>query len=340
MKNFSAPIWHLIGSMAERVHLERWATAERLVAVLFHHVTDDSRWRRDDPLTRGLGVDISVSAFEHRIRWLIERYKPISLDDVLRTPASNSRSSRLLVCFDDGYASVYELAAPILKKFGVPWCFFINGRSVGNKTLPVDNMVAYIANVHGTKRLSKLAGMPVQSARRFIGDYLCGLEPAKRRTIIEELAFDLGIDTNEIARNAQLFVTEQQIRMLAQNNVEIGNHTFDHAHCRTLNAEGAVVQVDENARIIEQISGKPVRAFAYPYGSLLDATPTTRAAVKRAGHQCAFVVQNRTNLSTTDRYALFRVDLSEMDDSRAALELEILPRMRSAVAMARAGFRQ
>src|SRR5262249_30092843 len=121
------------------------------------------------------------------------------------------------------------------------------------------------------------------------------------------------------------------------SGVEIGNHTFDHVHCRSLDQATAEIQIGENARLVENMSGKPVRAFAYPYGSLHDATTLARAVVRNSGHQCAFVVQNRTNSFRTDKYALYRVDLGEMEDSRAALELEVLPRLRHVMAGLRPG---
>jgi len=336
MPNFTGPAWRFIGHLANRAHFENWAAPDAWRAVLFHHVRDGAKWRADDPLIHGLNVDISVEAFKQRIRWLVDRYEVISLDSVIVGDRKSGNRQRLLICFDDGYASVFELAAPILRGFGIPWCFFINPRFVGNAVLPVDNIVAYIANVHGLGPLSDLAGKGVASARDFIGGYLSRMPPDQRRALVEGLAAKLGITTVSLAREHKLFVSDKQIRALAEAGVEIGNHTLDHVHCRNLSERTAAIQIEDSAREIERVSGRPVRAFAYPYGSMTDATATARRAVELAGHKCAFVVHNRSNSKRTDRYALFRIDLGEMDDDRAALELEVLPRMREAIAGVRA----
>ena len=332
MPKFTGPAWRFIGHLANRAHLENWAAPDTWRAVLFHHVTDELRWRANDPLIHGLNVDISVKAFKERIRWLVDRYDVVSLDSVIEPDRIPRSRQRLLICFDDGYASVFELAAPILREFGIPWCFFLNARFVGNAVLPVDNIVAYIANLHGLEPLSDQAGAAVASAREFIGGYLSRVPPDQRRDLVEGLAAKLGINTDALARERRLFVDEAQIRALAESGVEIGNHTLDHVHCRTLSEAAAAIQIEDSARELERMSDRPVRAFAYPYGSMKDATAIARQAIQNSGHKCAFVVHNRSNSNSNDRYALFRIDLGEMGDDRAALELEILPRMREVLA--------
>lgn len=336
MTSFSGPTWRLVGHLANKIHLERLARRDRWLAVLFHHVTDGSRWRRDDPLIHGLNVDISVDAFKKRLRWLTDRYEFVSLDAALEPDPLPTGRPKLLLCFDDGYASVFELAAPILNKLGIPWCFFINPGFVGNNLLAVDNMVAYIANVHGVGALSDHAGRPIGTSREFIADYLSAMPPRDRRDAVQNMAAKLNIDLGALARAARLYVDEHQIRALAEGGVEIGCHTFDHVHCRTLDWATAAIQIEASAREVGRMSGRPVRAFAYPYGSVTDATPLARDAVRNVGHKCAFLVHNRANFEPTDRYALYRVDIQEMDDARAALELEVLPRIRGTLAGIRA----
>jgi len=337
MAKFTSPAWRFIGHVANQIHLEKWSQQNRWLAVLFHHLTDGIKWRADDPLIRGLNIDIPVDAFKERMRWIIERYEVVPLDIALDRKASAARRPKLLICFDDGYASVAELAAPILRDMDLPWCFFINPSFVGNSTLSVDNIVAYIANVYGTEPLSNAAATRIESARDFIGNYLSNLAPSERDNTIQLLAIRLNIDIRALAKKSRLFVEESQIRALANSGVEIGNHTRDHVHCRTLDPTGAIEQIEASAREVAGMSGRPVRAFAYPYGSTADATPLARRVVKRSGHECAFVVHNRSNSTRTDRFALYRVDVGEMDDSRAALELEVLSRMRGAFAEIRAG---
>jgi peptidoglycan/xylan/chitin deacetylase (PgdA/CDA1 family) len=330
--NFTGTVWTLVGGLANLIQLSKFGRRDRWLVVLFHHITDGKKWRSDDPLIQGLKVNIDVKAFRDRVHWLNDHYEFISLDSVLGADTISTDRPKLLVCFDDGYASVFELAAPILHDLRIPWVFFINPAVVGNSKLAVDNIVSHIEGVCGVEPLFKLAGEPINSARQFISAYLSQIAPDERRAAVERLAAELNINTVALARERRLYVDEDQIYKLAKSGVEIGCHTFDHVYCRTLNSTTAAFQIETSAREIARMSGRPVRAFAYPYGAIADVTPVARRAVLNAGHQCAFVVHNRANSRHSDRFSLFRVDLGDKDDSQAILELEVLPRMRTALA--------
>lgn len=336
---FDGPIWRTLGHLADVSHLERWSMGGRWIALVFHHITDESKYHADDPFIKGLNVSITLDAFEARLRWLRSRYEFASLKCAIDNKVEASARQKVLICFDDGYASAFHLAAPIMRQLNIPWTFFINPGLVGNPQLSVDNIVAFIANCHGVEPLSSCASMRIADAHDFISRFLSTLPPRRRRDVVEKLAVDLGIDLRETARSAQLYVNENEIRMLAEAGVEIGCHTLDHVHCRTLDAVSAATQIELSGRLIERMSGRPVRAFAYPYGSVMDVTPTTRRAIHDAGHECAFLVHNRANFSNMDRYSLYRIDLGDVDDCRAALELEVLPRLRGALAGVRASLK-
>ena len=122
-----------------------------LRCVLFHDVSDHTT-----PFTKGLGVTISTTEFEARIRYLAKHYTPVSFQDLLDRNGSGSwPCPPVLVTFDDVYASVLENAAPICRKYNVPALFFLNASCLGNTTLSLDNLVCYAAN---------RSGMPVVNA--------------------------------------------------------------------------------------------------------------------------------------------------------------------------------
>ena len=96
-----------------------------------------------------------------------------------------------------------------------------------------------------------------------------------------------------------------EIRYLAGVGCEIGSHTRTHPHLPSLHDDAAVVdEIAGSKRIIEQELGRPVRVFAYPYGSVESrAVATVRAAFRSAV---------TTNLgvagASSDAYLLERVD--------------------------------
>lgn len=327
----------LMGTIARLSSMDQRATANRWIAVLFHNISDgDDRGRSQ--FVNGLGVTTELRAFIDCMHYLARTYDVVGLPELLSQVDGNATRRntrgrrRLLICFDDAYASAAQLAAPVLAEMGMSWCFFLNPSLVGNKTLAADNAAAYVANAYGLDPLSRAAGRPISSVGDLIRNDFSVCTPAQRCVLISRLLDDVGADPHALASEAGLYVEADDIRQLADSGVEIGNHTADHVHCRTLDPESVSVQVVDSASAVASLSGRPVRAFAYPYGSELDRTALVTAALRASGHQCAFLVHNRFNTIQTDRWGYYRITLRSGDRRIIAAELEVLPRIRAAKA--------
>lgn len=100
---------------------DRWFRFSRIfgdsadVVLLYHSVGGvsgvDYRW------------DISATTFREQIQLLDQRYELVSLE-TLATEISPDEK-RVALTFDDGFANVYETAAPILREFDVPATVFV-----------------------------------------------------------------------------------------------------------------------------------------------------------------------------------------------------------------------
>jgi peptidoglycan/xylan/chitin deacetylase (PgdA/CDA1 family) len=62
------------------------------------------------------------------------------------------------------------------------------------------------------------------------------------------------------------FVTEEQIKMLADSGHVIGNHTWDHQSVKALKGVAWDWQVSKPRDQLQRITGKAVAYFCYPYG--------------------------------------------------------------------------
>ena len=61
-------------------------------------------------------------------------------------------------------------------------------------------------------------------------------------------------------------MTYDQIKSWAQNNFEIGSHSFDHKNLNTLNDKEIIKQLNESKLFIKKIFSRNVESFSYPYG--------------------------------------------------------------------------
>jgi peptidoglycan/xylan/chitin deacetylase (PgdA/CDA1 family) len=75
------------------------------------------------------------------------------------------------------------------------------------------------------------------------------------------------------------------VREIADAGVEIGAHTVDHVDLRTLPYADALDQLRRNKADLEDITGRPVRSLAYPYGAF---GPDTIRAAQEAGFDSAW----------------------------------------------------
>src|SRR2546423_10104825 len=73
--------------------------------------------------------------------------------------------------------------------------------------------------------------------------------------------------------------TPEQIRSLAAGPWEIASHGWRHVDLRAIEPRVCLEQLTNSREILSSLSGKPVRAFAYPYGYVDDQVEhTARAA--------------------------------------------------------------
>lgn len=82
------------------------------------------------------------------------------------------------------------------------------------------------------------------------------------------------------------------IRYLANSPLfEIGGHTKDHFEfSKTITPSILEKQIIEDKLVLEQMIGKKIQFFAYPFGQLIHATSNVQQVVKKAGYKNAFTI--------------------------------------------------
>ncbi|MCP4295264.1 MAG: polysaccharide deacetylase family protein [Proteobacteria bacterium] len=134
------------------------------VILQYHHVSDDTP----------RSTSIQPTQFVAHLQWLREnRFHvwplPDLLDSILKNKPVPDRT--VAITFDDGYYSIYDVAFPILKKFGLPFTIFISTQAVDNrhKTHLTWNQIremsgegATIAN-HTTSHAYLIRRLPLES---------------------------------------------------------------------------------------------------------------------------------------------------------------------------------
>src|SRR4030095_8868441 len=69
-----------------------------------------------------------------------------------------------------------------------------------------------------------------------------------------------------VSLNRPGYMTKEEVKQLADEGNTIGSHTWNHSNVKKYVAADWVKQVDKPSQELEQITGKPVNYFAYPFG--------------------------------------------------------------------------
>ena len=306
-----------------------------LRCVLFHDLSET-----ESAFTNGLGVTTTPDDFEATLKFLTKHYTPVSLEDVLNSHSHALPPRPVLVTFDDGYASVFDIALPLCSKLGVPAVLFANALTVDNRCLAFDNLVCYAANTAGMAAINnairsvddasnaKANSLVLSSLREVFTRYLPAVSLPTRQAFRETLLKVTGFNEVDAAPEARLYLTREQLRHLASRGFEIGNHTYSHVNCRHLRPEDLDTEIGRNKSVLEQMSGTHVRSFSVPYGSSTDLPLGLVDYLRHSGYQAAFVVEGQVNGPQADTFHLYRVDVKARGDAALFSEIEVLPRLR------------
>lgn len=75
------------------------------------------------------------------------------------------------------------------------------------------------------------------------------------------------IMTVSIGKNGKVrYMTSEEIKKLSDDGHVIGSHTYDHKNFKKYAGEDWVQQIDKPTKRLEEITGKKIKYFAYPFG--------------------------------------------------------------------------
>ncbi|MFD2582017.1 polysaccharide deacetylase family protein [Pedobacter vanadiisoli] len=109
------------------------------------------------------------------------------------------------------------------------------------------------------------------------------------------------IMTVSIGRKGRInYMTKEQIKQLSDEGNTIASHTYDHKNFATFTDADWTTQIDEPTKKLEQITGKKVEYFAFPYGVFKSST---LHKLKEHGFKAAFILSTARD----ENYPLYTI---------------------------------
>jgi peptidoglycan/xylan/chitin deacetylase (PgdA/CDA1 family) len=241
---------------------------------------------RKDP-TRFSPTFLELQTFEAHLQFFKKHFKVVSLEEYFE----NKRTSQFTVClsFDDGLANNLNYVLPLLEKYHLPAIFFITAaREAGYDILWNDFL--NILTKYGPLKLEykgKLYrknrfGRYVDDTGTALVEYLRAKDFSAKKEMMELLAPLAGFRNNQDDDEYWRLLNNEQIFTLSRSPwVTIGSHGYYHNDLARIDNNRANQELVGSRQYLERITGKEVKAIAFPYGSY---SSNVRDAAINAGY--------------------------------------------------------
>jgi peptidoglycan/xylan/chitin deacetylase (PgdA/CDA1 family) len=305
---------------AAGIRLARRARASRRsdapILLLYHRIARASI----DPQL----LCVSPGRFAEHLGMIAERYEPVALGELLARVREGRPVNRCVaVTFDDGYADNLLAAEPLLERAGAPATVFVTSGNVRDgRPFWWDDLErillrpgrlpsVFALTVAGKKLRFELgddaAYTPGRAADRAGWTVLDRGDPGPRQSLYRELSARLRV-LDERERDSALgdlrslveayegsppdvprpLTADELVRLADGGLVDVGAHSVSHPVLAALPRRRQHEEVAGSKRELEDLLGRPVSAFAYPYGARADFDDGVVSAVRAAGfnHAC------------------------------------------------------
>jgi peptidoglycan/xylan/chitin deacetylase (PgdA/CDA1 family) len=210
---------------------------------------------------------LKPAEFEKDLDQLLATYEPLSLGEYLVGGSHLKGRRAMVLSFDDGLKGCYDYMAPLLKKKGVPACFFLNNRFIDNRGLFYRYKASLL--IHRTiqdcrvrEQLAEYLKIPkdqVEASLRMIG--------WEQRELLDTLAVLAEFDYPSYQRAKPVYMSKREIRKLLEWGFEVGGHSSDHMKFSHLDQDQMVTQVRSSIKDLQKRFDIKTAYFSFPFTS-------------------------------------------------------------------------
>lgn len=301
-----------LGGPAGGFRLGRLLNA-RVPRILMYH-----RFSKEDKPGR-----ISATIFEKQVSYLKDNFEILTMKELIESKNDNGcyPLNSVVITVDDGYRDFYEIAFPILRKYGVSATFFVTTRFVDGEIWLWFDLLRYILDNSEKLDLSgydggmKFVSVGLSNDERnyawgVIATYLLSVSDDKKNRWLENFARKQGVTVPDRPVTEFSASSWDNIREMSESGIEIGAHTLTHPSLGRVDEDQLIEEVYNSVdEIDKQLNIRPT-SFCYPNGQPSDYTENVKKSIKEAGCKSAVTAFYDKNL-ITDVYELRRFSVSE-----------------------------
>ena len=267
-------------------------------------------------------IHIHVDDFEEICDLLAKDYHVISLNEALERIERQDPCPKgaVILTFDDGYRSNYELALPILEKYKLHGTIFVATDFIENGSWQWwDRLEFALGHTHHDSIDLFFRDMEfhrplgtLEQRREAFRQLLPIIKHLPQETVCQSVAVieeELGQSLDCCASPPAIYLPASwnQLRELLRSPwIDIGAHTHTHRILGRCQDETVRWELMTCRDLLADRLGITAPLFSYPNGHIGDYTKQTNAIVKELGFRCALTTETGFNRIDADPFTLRR----------------------------------
>lgn len=299
---------------------------------------------------------VTPQYFAEHLEVLKKSYQPMPLQQLVQALRDGGFPDQAVaVTFDDGYIDNLYQAKPLLGRSAIPATVFVTTGFIRQEgecwwdeldrlllqpgTLPATLRLNVSGNAYQWE-LSEAVHYGEEDLRRYrrwsvlekddpsrrhflyrsLYQLLRPLSKKERRRVLDELL--AWAHAESLARPTHRVLSPDEVLHLAEGGlVEVGAHSETHPVLSKLSVADQRVEIEGSKARLEEILGRPVTSFAYPYGGRSQFTAETVAIVREAGFSLACSTLAEVVWRGTNCFRLPRVAVQDWNGEEFARRL-------------------
>jgi peptidoglycan/xylan/chitin deacetylase (PgdA/CDA1 family) len=324
----------------------RFVARPRAVILVYHRIIEPEC----DPFS----LAVTPRHFAEHLRVVRDRYVPVPLRELVAAAKQGRVPHRAVaVTFDDGYADNHHTAKPLLEMEEVPATVFVVAGAVDSgeefwwdrlerlvlhsRPLPAHLSLELAGgsvgwdirdsgdsmHPHADREWSTRAETDPSTRHRVFRELWSLLQPLSeelRESAMRNLELQLGGGSAPRVENLPLNAAAL-VELSRGQLVEIGAHGWTHSRLADLPPDARRREIGDARRRLEELTGLPVRSFAYPYGRPEDYGSDTPRIVAEMGFECACANVSGWIVAGVDRFEAPRLRVFDWSGQEFARRL-------------------
>jgi peptidoglycan/xylan/chitin deacetylase (PgdA/CDA1 family) len=297
------------GSFKQNV-LKNIRVSDKHLILTYHRVSEEMPGRYADS-----ALWVTSGALDMHLRQLQKVFDVVPLSTLLAFPKSDR--GLCSITFDDGWIDTYEVAFPLLKKYGVPATVFVPTDLIGKADgFWFENLAVLAGQVDENGKESQFVRyfnrlVPAWHPKALNEESMSGLVNHLKHFPADILAGLVGeaYEALHLARaGRKVTIGWEEIAEMGKYNISFAPHGSNHFILPTLSTDLKRQEIDLPLAVFRErgIPAEPV--FSYPNG---DWDHESINYLAESGYKGAVTTRLGCNTSRTHPYLLNRIDLHE-----------------------------